>query len=53
VTQRADTTEDDGADTPWMVCRKGGEQIVRWRDLTEAEQRDAIEQYNRIYGVTT
>ncbi|MEH2499556.1 hypothetical protein V1294_006035 [Bradyrhizobium sp. AZCC 1678] len=49
-----DTTDvDDGADSLWMVCRPGGEQIVRWRDLTEAEQQDAIRHHNKIYGIET
>lgn len=51
----ADTTDvDDGADSLWMVCRpKVGEVIVRWRDLTDAEQRDAIDHHNKIHGIET
>ena len=48
------TQADDGDDSLWMVCRRGGDQIVRWRDLTEAEQLNAIRHHNnKIYGIGT
>jgi hypothetical protein len=34
-----------------MVCRKGGDVLVRWEDLTHDEQLAAIAEHNRLYGV--
>jgi hypothetical protein len=54
MTQSTDTTLDDTTAEPlWMVCRKGGDVLVRWEDLTLEEQQDAILHHNQIYGVET
>lgn len=38
----------------WMTSRPVvGDVQMQWEDLTEAEQRNAIAQHNRIYGIET
>jgi hypothetical protein len=32
-----------------MSCRKGGDVMVRWEDLTDAEQIGAIEHHKNLY----
>jgi hypothetical protein len=51
------TTETQPADTAteplWMRCGKNGDELVRWEDLTEAEQLAAIAEHNKLYGIET
>jgi hypothetical protein len=39
---------DTAAEPLWMTCRKGGDVMVRWEDLTDAEQLDAIAHHNKL-----
>jgi hypothetical protein len=52
MTQPTDTTLDDTASEPlWMVCRKGGDVMVTWEELTLEEQQDAHRHHNATYGI--
>lgn len=43
---------DTAPEPLWMTSRPVvGDVLVRWENLTEAEQRNAIAQHNRIYGI--
>ncbi|HMJ29827.1 MAG TPA: hypothetical protein VK512_14025 [Xanthobacteraceae bacterium] len=54
MTQRsADTTDDTTTEPLWMACRKGGDVLLAWEQLTDAEQRDAHRHHNKIYGIET
>jgi hypothetical protein len=43
------STAPDFVEPLWMACRKGGDVMVRWEDLTDAEQLDAIAHHNKLY----
>jgi hypothetical protein len=47
------TTDDTTAEDIWMVCRKGGDVLVRWKDLTLEEQQDAHRHHNQLHGIET
>jgi hypothetical protein len=50
MTKASDTKHTDTASEPlWMRCGPRGDQLVRWEDLTLAEQLDAIEHHNKLY----
>jgi len=54
VTQPADTAPNDTAAEPlWMRCGKNGDELVQWKDLTEAEQLAAIAEHHKLYGIET
>jgi hypothetical protein len=54
VTQPSDTTADDTTTEPlWMACRKGGDVMVTWEELTLEEQQDAHRHHNQLYGIET
>ena len=44
---------NSAAEPLWMVCRSGGDTLVRWEDLTDDEQQDAIRHHNKIHGIET
>lgn len=45
------TTTNDTTEPLWMASRSGGDVLLRWEDLTDAEQQDAIRHHNQLYGV--
>ncbi len=54
MTHTTDTDDDYDATEPlWMVCRKGGDVMVTWEELTLEEQQDAHRHHNKIYGDQT
>jgi hypothetical protein len=49
---KPDTTPTNDTTEPlWMASRSGGDVLLRWEDLTDAEQQDAIRHHNQLYGV--
>jgi hypothetical protein len=53
VTQPSATTPTDTSAEPlWMTTwPRVGDVLVRWEDLTDAEQQNAIKHHNQLYGV--
>lgn len=51
----AEKTTDDTASEPlWMATRQRvGDVLVKWEDLTEAEQQDAHRHHNQLHGIET
>lgn len=46
------TEETDTKPEPlWMVPRPGGDVIIKWEDMTLAEQQKAYEHHNKMYGI--
>lgn len=49
-----ETPVDAASDPLWMTTRPlVGDVQLRWEDLTEAEQRNAIARHNQMYGIKT
>lgn len=44
-------TTDTRPEPLWMRCSAKGDEFVRWEDLTDAEQLQAIEFHNTLYGI--
>jgi hypothetical protein len=53
MTQPSDTTNDTASNDLWMVCRKGGDVLLPWEDLTDDEKQDAIRHHNQLHGIET
>ena len=49
----AEKTTDTASEPLWMACRKGGDVMVRWENLTEDEQQDAHRHHNQLNGIET
>ncbi|MCU1348956.1 MAG: hypothetical protein JWO56_1986 [Acidobacteria bacterium] len=37
----------------WLVCRPGGDVLLRWDDLTDAEAIEAVAHHERIHSRET
>jgi hypothetical protein len=51
TTTTTNDTTNDTTEPLWMASRSGGDVLLRWEDLTDAEQQDAIRHHNQLYGV--
>lgn len=56
MTDSTNTTVEETeieAEPLWMVTRHGGDVMIRWEDMTLAEQQDAHRHHNKMYGIET